>query len=85
MTTTVPALVRKIIRFYNEIEYNPIWTNKYEKCRTVKCYVTSYETADNITNALNILLGAGNIEHSTKVREYPSVPGVMSYIVRIPN
>ena len=44
MTTTVPSLVRRIIRFYNEIEYNPIWTNKYEKCRTVKCYVTSYES-----------------------------------------
>ncbi len=43
--TTLATQVRQIIRS-NELAFGGFWTNKYENCRTVKCYLRNDDWKD---------------------------------------
>jgi hypothetical protein len=55
------TIVRKLMQQYRNKNYG-VWTNKYDTCRTVKCYGIDDKMIAAITNALN----AKNIPHTIK-------------------
>ena len=78
------VLVRNIMKSYGKIHFE-IFTNKYNKCRTVKCYEGSAEMELAICKELS---AAGVRDYSIKRRQHKDriwggyMP--MSFIVRIP-
>lgn len=76
------VLVRNIMKNYGK-DQELIFTNSYEKCRTVKCYGGSPEMELAIRNEL---AAAGVSGYSIKRRPFTKWAGVTStsFIVRIP-
>ena len=77
-------LVRSIMRAGGKTQ---VWNNKYDDCRTVKCYRDHDAYKDlNIAAILTQTLGDLNIEHKIKFTEPsggPWNPGTGGFIVRI--
>ncbi len=76
------VLVRNIMKSYGKDQFL-IFTNSYEKCRTVKCYGGSKEMELAIRNELT---AAGVSGYSIKRRPFTKWGGytTTSFIVRIP-
>ena len=76
------VLVRNIMKKYGKDSFL-IFTNSYEKCRTVKCYGGSPEMELTIRNELT---AAGVSGYSIKRRPFTQWGGytTTSFIVRIP-
>ena len=81
-------IVRGVMRAHGRPAYQ-IWTNKYEKCRTVKCYVRSnpLELVGDIRTAL-VKAGVNDFQIKTVDASFWVNRGTnvfQSLIVRIPN
>lgn len=85
-TVTAPMIVRKSMEEAG-IARHYMFTNNYAKCRTVKCYVRSYESSKLLRRIIDkALRAAGHSNFSFKTIEYgPAMwRGAMSFIVRLP-
>jgi len=75
------TLVRNIMKKYGK-DSSLVFTNSYEKCRTVKCYGGSEEMELTIRNELT---AAGVMGYTIKRRPYNRFGyTAASFIVRIP-
>lgn len=78
-------LVRSIMRASGKTQ---VWNNKYDDCRTVKCYRDHDSYKDlQLAEILKQTLGDLHIEHQikyTKPSGGPFNPGTGGFIVRLP-
>lgn len=82
---TLTAQIRKILRETNAAKYDLLYTNKYENCRTVKCYIDTAELTDVAQARIEDLCVQLNIPVTFKRRYNSSAWGAMSsFIVRVP-
>lgn len=81
--TTLAAQVRKILReTHADLGYG-MWTNKYKKCRTVKCYASNDdEQIIDAAEQIEEFCTANNIKFDMKVRARPGY--TRAIIVRLP-
>jgi hypothetical protein len=79
------VIVRNVMRTFGRPSY-AIYTNKYEKCRTVKCYAQG-EYVKMMAAIKAELIGAGVTDFEVKVYKdgNSSAWNVPAVIVRIPN
>jgi hypothetical protein len=77
-------LIRSIMRLSNKTQ---VWNNKYDDCRTVKCYRDHDSDKDMaLQSLLHQTLNGLNIGHQIKFTEPsggPFNPGTGGFIVRI--
>ena len=78
-------LIRSIMRAGGKTQ---VWNNKYDDCRTVKCYRDPDAYKDlNIAAILTQTLGDLHIDHKIKFTEPsggPWNPGTGGFIVKLP-
>ena len=88
MAKTLTAQVRKILRDTGVAGSYEMWTNRYEKCRTVKCYgPKDDELILDAAEKIQELVENHGIKFDMKVREYTSYVcsrPIRSVIVRLP-
>lgn len=87
--TTLAAQVRKILRDSGAAAPYGMWTNKFEKCRTVKCYAMNGHDADELLiDAAELIMEFcedNNIKFDMKVIDNCQRSGMLrSVIVRLP-
>lgn len=86
---TVTREIRKILRETNS-ESGSIYTNRYENCRTVKCYVNTTERIDKAQALIEKLCAERNIPVTFKRLRYERSGSMScwkpgnSFIVRLP-
>ena len=86
MTKTLTAQIRAILREYGCAKPYEMWTNKYARCRTVKCYAPAdEELIIDAAEQIQDLCEAEGIVFNMKVRRNSSAWGRRSaIIVRLP-
>lgn len=80
-------LVRSVMRSFGRQSYE-IWTNKYQHCRTVKCYTRAGEDYVSLFKEIRAALLAAGV-NDFSIKHYKDANSfyhpLTSLIVRIPN